>query len=117
MSKQNGRKVKSVVIKSGGGIPPGRYVDGFALAQRKRELREKREKRVRGASPNKGISRIDQEDKRTHGWFVRIMRKGQVHNAFFADQTHGGKGKALELARKEYKRMERALGPVTRKAA
>lgn len=68
-------------------------------------------------NPNKGVSRIDQKDKRTHGWFVRIMRKGEVHNAFFADKTCGGKGKALEAARKEYRRMARALGPVTRKAA
>jgi hypothetical protein len=48
---------------------------------------------------NYGISRIDQPDKRNHGWFVRVTLKGVVHSKFFADKSHGGKNAALELAR------------------
>lgn len=116
MSKRNG-KTKAVRIgRNGAGIPPGNYVDGFALAaemKRKRLANAKRSK----VNPNKGISRIDQEEKRTHGWFVRIMRKGKIKTAFFADQSNGGKTKALSLARTHYQKLVRSSGPVVRKAA
>jgi hypothetical protein len=50
----------------------------------------------------KGISRIDQQEKNNHGWFVRLMRDGQRYSAFFADKKNGGKAKALVLAKKAY---------------
>lgn len=50
--------------------------------------------------PNYGISRIDQPDKRNHGWFVRITLKGAVQSKFFADKSHKGKNAALTEARK-----------------
>lgn len=53
----------------------------------------------------RGISRIDQEEKKNHGWFVRLMRDGQRYNAFFADKKSGGKAKALALAKKAYAAM------------
>ena len=53
----------------------------------------------------RGISRIDQDSTRTHGWFVRVGyaadRKGTYrarHTKYFGDATHGGKKKALEAA-------------------
>ncbi len=54
-----------------------------------------------------GISRIDQESTRTHGFFVRVgyhrTRDGAwrpKHRAFFGDASHGGKAKALKAAMK-----------------
>lgn len=52
-----------------------------------------------------GVSRIDQESTRTHGYFVRVgyhrTRDGAwrpKHRAFFGDASHGGKAKALKAA-------------------
>lgn len=52
-----------------------------------------------------GISRIDQESTRTHGYFVRVgyhrTREGAwrpKHRAFFGDASHGGKEKAFKAA-------------------
>jgi hypothetical protein len=52
-----------------------------------------------------GISRIDQESTRTHGFFVRVgyhrTREGAWrprHRSFFGDAGHGGKAKALKAA-------------------
>jgi hypothetical protein len=54
-----------------------------------------------------GISRIDQESTRTHGFFVRVgyhrTREGAwrpKHRSFFGDASHGGKAKALKAATK-----------------
>lgn len=46
----------------------------------------------------KNISRIDQPDNNTHGWFVRIRRDGKALSKFFSDRKHGGKDIALEKA-------------------
>ena len=53
-----------------------------------------------------GISRIDQEATRTHGFFVRVgyeRTSGGTwrprHRAFFGDASHGGKTKALKAAK------------------
>lgn len=53
-----------------------------------------------------GISRIDQEATRTHGFFVRVgyeRTSGGTwrprHRAFFGDASHGGKMKALKAAK------------------
>ena len=53
----------------------------------------------------RGISRIDQDSTRTHGWFVRVGyaadRKGTYrarHTKYFGDATHGGKKKGLAAA-------------------
>ena len=54
-----------------------------------------------------GISRIDQESTRTHGYFVRVgyhrTRDGvwrPKHRSFFGDASSGGKAKALKAATK-----------------
>jgi hypothetical protein len=64
-------------------------------------------KRSASSSGRRGISRIDQPSKRTHGWFVRVgyhERKdgsyGPRHTKFFGDAGHGGKKKALSAAEK-----------------
>jgi len=53
----------------------------------------------------RGISRIDQDSTRTHGYFVRVgwhrRRDGAYvpqFKAFFGDASHGGKRRALRAA-------------------
>jgi hypothetical protein len=47
----------------------------------------------------KGISRIDQDERRTHGWYVRVrLRSGRYASKLFSDKMHGSKKKALEAA-------------------
>ncbi len=69
--------------------------------------------RRRGGLPA-GISRIDQESTRTHGYFVRVgyhrTREGTwrpKHRSFFGDAGHGGKAKALKAAIKWLKGVSR----------
>lgn len=62
-------------------------------------------------NPNAGISRIAQPEKRTLGFFVRLMRRGKIYNAFFADKKHGGKRQALAAARLHYQKLLRRHGP------
>lgn len=53
----------------------------------------------------RGITRIDQQSTRTHGYFVRVGWRyrrdgsyGPKHTAFFGDVSHGGKRKGLQAA-------------------
>lgn len=46
-------------------------------------------------SLHRNIARIDQEAKRTFGWFVRIRLEGKTHSKFFSDKKSGGKNVAL----------------------
>lgn len=61
--------------------------------------------RKRAASSVPGVSRIDQESTRTHGYFVRVgyhrTKEGAwrpKHRAFFGDASHGGKEKSFKAA-------------------
>jgi hypothetical protein len=58
----------------------------------------------------KGISRIDQEKKKTYGWFVRISCNGTKKSKFFSDQSYGNKEAALQEAIKYRDQMEKELG-------
>ena len=49
--------------------------------------------------PNFGISRLDQESVGTHGWQVRLQRKGVRYGRFFSDSAWGGERTALVKAR------------------
>jgi hypothetical protein len=61
-----------------------------------------------------GISRIDQETSRTHGYFVRVGYRKTTKgwrpkaSAFFGDAGHGGKSSALRAAEKWLKQNKRA---------
>lgn len=44
---------------------------------------------------HKDIVRIDQDTKRTHGWYVRIRFQGKTHSKFFSDGKYGGQPSAL----------------------
>lgn|GEM_PF-1844508 len=67
-------------------------------------------KRPRRPASMLGISRIDQPEKHTHGWFVRLTRQGRRHTAFFADRKHGGKARALVEAEKGFAALFRKFG-------
>lgn len=49
--------------------------------------------------PDFGISRLDQESVGTHGWQVRLQRKGVRHGRFFSDSAWGGRESSLRIAR------------------
>ncbi len=72
----------------------------------KKTAKKAARKTRRGATASvPGISRIDQESTRTHGYFVRVgyhrTKEGAwrpKHRAFFGDASHGGKEKAFKAA-------------------
>jgi hypothetical protein len=45
-----------------------------------------------------GITRLDQPEVATHGWQVRLQRKGVRFGRFFSDSAWGGREGALEQA-------------------
>jgi AP2 domain-containing protein len=47
---------------------------------------------------HKDIARIDQDSKRTHGWYVRVKFQGDTKCKFFSDKKYGGRSASLELA-------------------
>ena len=61
-------------------------------------------------SATPGICRIDQPSHRTHGFFVRVMRKSKIHSAFFTDLKHGGKALALAAAQQHRQKLLAKLG-------
>jgi hypothetical protein len=46
-----------------------------------------------------GITRIDQPEKKNHGFYVRITHRGKSHQKYFPDKSLGGKNKALAAAK------------------
>jgi hypothetical protein len=48
---------------------------------------------------NYGIARIDLPDQRTHGWQVRLQRRGIKYAKFFSDSSYDSPRKALANAR------------------
>lgn len=44
------------------------------------------------------ISRLDQTSVGTHGWQVRLQRKGVRYGRFFSDSAWGGREESLSLA-------------------
>ena len=67
-------------------------------------------------SPGPGISRIDQDSTRTHGYFVRVgyrlTDKGwrPKFSAFFGDATYKGAAGALRAAKAWHKDMSGSSG-------
>ena len=61
-------------------------------------------RRASSSRSSSGISRIDQDSTRTHGYVVRVdYRQTDTgwrpkHKAFFGDASHGGPRKALAAA-------------------
>ena len=53
---------------------------------------------MKSAKPTYGISRVDNEVSRTHGWLVTIQRRGVIHRRHFSDGVHGSRTKAFAAA-------------------
>lgn len=49
--------------------------------------------------PIYGITRVDNEASRTHGWLVTIQRRGIIFRRQFSDGVLGGKAKSLAAAK------------------
>ena len=58
----------------------------------------------------KSISRIDQEERKTHGFFVRVCYNKKIYSKFFSDKRCGGRHKALMKAQAWRNDTERKLG-------
>jgi len=59
----------------------------------------------------KGISRKDQPENQTHGFYVRLKRDGKIYSAFFADNSHGGREKALAAAQQHCEKLTAKFKP------
>lgn len=61
-------------------------------------------------SATPGVCRIDQAEKRNHGFFVRLQRNGKIHSAFFTDLKHGGQAQALAAAQLHHRKLLKKFG-------
>lgn len=61
---------------------------------------------------HKDIARIDQDSKRTHGWYVRVRYLGTTHSKFFSDRKSGGRHSSLLSAISWRDKTEKTLGKI-----
>ena len=61
---------------------------------------------------HKDVARIDQEDKRTHGWYVRVRFQGTTHSKFFSDGKCGGRYSSLLAALAWRDTTEKKIGKI-----
>ena len=61
---------------------------------------------------HKDVARIDQESKRTHGWYVRVRFMGTTHSKFFSDGKYGGRYSSLLTALAWRDQTEISLGKI-----
>ena len=79
--------------------------------------------RQKPPTPSPGISRIDQESTRTHGYVGRVGYRRTdsgwrpQFTAFFGDRSHGGALEALKAAEKWLRATKRQAGDGARGAA
>ncbi len=57
----------------------------------------------------KGISRIDSEKKKMHGWYVRVYGGGKTFSKYFSDHRYASKEEALEEAKKYLEKLTREV--------
>ncbi len=55
----------------------------------------------------KGISRIDSEKKKMHGWYVRVYGGGKTFSRYFSDHRFGGKENALKEAKAHWEKLSK----------
>lgn len=67
-------------------------------------------------SKTPGISRIDQPSHRTHGFFLRAFRHGQIFSGFFSDKKYGGRARALAAAQEQRLKLLKIVGLPLRKS-
>ncbi len=53
---------------------------------------------MKAAKPTYGISRVDNEVSRTHGWLVTIQRRGVIYRKHFSDGVLGSRTKSFSAA-------------------
>ncbi len=73
---------------------------------------ENRKKQKFMLEKHKDIARIDQETKRTHGWYVRVRFQGKTHSKFFSDRKCGGRYSSLLSAISWRDTTEKKLGKI-----
>lgn len=61
---------------------------------------------------HKDVARIDQESKRTHGWYVRVRFKGTTYSKFFSDGKCGGRYSSLLAALAWRDTTEKKIGKI-----
>ena len=61
---------------------------------------------------HKDIARIDQETKRTHGWYVRVRFQGRTHSKFFSDKKCGDRKSSILAAITWRDATEKSLGKI-----
>lgn len=54
---------------------------------------------VNNKTPIYGVTRVDNDASRTHGWLVTLQRRGTIFRRQFSDGVHGGKAKSLMAAK------------------
>ena len=54
---------------------------------------------MKKTTPIYGITRVDNELSRTHGWLVTIQRRSKIYRRQFSDGVFGSKAKALAAAK------------------
>jgi len=64
------------------------------------------------ADDNYAIARIDLPRARTHGWQVRLQRRGVKYGKYFGDGVYGGKKQAIEAARSWRDELLKKMGAV-----
>lgn len=64
----------------------------------------------KATSGHKGISRIDNDRRNIHGWYVRVSFDRKMQSKFVSDSTHGGKEKGLKAAIRYRNQIEKDLG-------
>ena len=59
----------------------------------------------------KSITRMDIQEKKTHGWNVRVFYKGKMHKPkFFSDRLYDGVDEALQVAIEYRDKIEKEIG-------
>ncbi|MBU1059083.1 MAG: AP2 domain-containing protein [Proteobacteria bacterium] len=60
----------------------------------------------------KSITRVDQEEKTTHGWYVRIRFLGEIKSKFFSDKKNGGSQMGFKKALAWRNATEKKIGKI-----
>jgi hypothetical protein len=82
----------------------------IGINQRKAKMEEASIQPVFSDEKHKDIARIDQESKRSHGWYVRVRFQGKTHSKFFSDRKCGSRENSLKAAVEWRNETEENLG-------
>ena len=74
------------------------------------EITEETKRRNTLLEKHKDIARIDQESKRTFGWYVRVRFVGKIYSKFFSDRKWGGRNSSLLSAISWRDQTEKKIG-------